>query len=220
MKKFLGGMAGVAFLLAVACAPRANASPVTYTLSMNNIGVSGTIGTVTVTDVSGGVQVSIAMNSGFSIKLNGGDIAFNLGTSATDTPGAISFDSITFGSTTITSPNISTGSVSSKNISQFGVFDFDIPNLMCAGTGTDSCGHGVVSADDLVFTVSGLTTADFGSGSAFAIHFCTASGSNCGPNTGFASNAPTAPTPEPGSLFLLGTGLIGLGAAVRRRLAA
>jgi hypothetical protein len=69
----------------------------------------------------------------------------------------------------------------------------------------------VVSADTVTFVLTGtnLTASEF---TGVAIHFCTASGSNCGPNTGFASTVP-----EPGTLGLLGTGLIGLGGLVRRR---
>jgi hypothetical protein len=92
----------------------------------------------------------------------------------------------------------------------FGTFAFDFTNVKGAP-------KGVVSADTVTFilTGAGLTASEF---TGVAIHFCTASGSNCGPNTGFANGAPgTSPVPEPGTLGLLGTGLIGLGGLVRRR---
>jgi hypothetical protein len=75
----------------------------------------------------------------------------------------------------------------------------------------------VVSANTVTFVLTGtnLTASEF---TGVAIHFCTASGSNCGPQTGFANGTPgTSPVPEPGTLGLLGTGLIGLGGLVRRR---
>src|SRR5438445_13881415 len=66
-----------------------------------------------------------------------------------------------------------------KNISQFGTFAFDYANI----TGSP---NGVVSADSLTFvlTAPGLSASQF---TGVAIHFCTASGTSCGPLTGFAS---------------------------------
>jgi PEP-CTERM motif len=213
MKLVKLALAGSLLLLALGLASSAKASTVDYTLSANNLGLGGPIGDISVSDVGGGVQVSISMDAGFSLKLNGGDIAFNLSDGAT--PGAITFDSITFGVTTINNPVISIGKFGSKHISIFGDFAYDIQNLKCAHS---SCGNGVVSADDLVFTIAGLSTSDFGTGSDWAVHFCTASGSQCGPQTGFASTQPGSETPEPGSLFLLGTGLLAVGGAIRRKL--
>jgi hypothetical protein len=66
-----------------------------------------------------------------------------------------------------------------------------------------------------MLTGSGLSASQF---TGVGIHFCTASGSNCGPNTGFAASPDTTVVPEPGSLGLMGTGLVGLGGLIRRRL--
>jgi hypothetical protein len=98
-----------------------------------------------------------------------------------------------------------------QNISQFGNFAFDYANVKGQP-------GGVVSADVVTFTLTatGLLASQF---TNVAIHFCTASGSNCGPLTGFASTGQSPPpVPEPGTLGLLGTGLIGIAGLVRRRL--
>src|SRR5207248_6016012 len=66
-------------LTGLALVPAASADSLTFNLNANNLGISGSVGTITIADtgVAGQVKVTIAMNSGFSVKLNGGDFAFN-----------------------------------------------------------------------------------------------------------------------------------------------
>src|SRR6266566_3716433 len=46
-------------------------------LTTNNLGVSGTIGTVNFVQNGANVDVTITMNTGFSLLINGGDIGIN-----------------------------------------------------------------------------------------------------------------------------------------------
>ena len=63
---------------ALAMAPMASANSISFNLSSNNLGISGSVGTVTIADVGpNAVSVSIDMNAGFSAKLKGGQFAFN-----------------------------------------------------------------------------------------------------------------------------------------------
>src|ERR1700692_1617830 len=57
----------------------ASADSVTFNLSSNNLGISGSVGTVTIADDgTNSVLVTITMNSAYSVKLDGNDtIAFN-----------------------------------------------------------------------------------------------------------------------------------------------
>lgn len=197
--------ASILFIAAtLAMTPMASANSITYKLSTNNLGISGSIGTVTLTDTGlNQVTVSITMNAGYSVKLNGGDIAFN-GPSNLTLAGVSGFSADT--NSGLDFQHLKT----SQNISMFGNFAFDFTNVKGQP-------KGVVSANTVTFVLTGsnLTASEF---TGVAIHFCTASGSNCGPQTGFANGAPgTSPVPEPGTLGLLGTGLISLGGLVRRR---
>jgi len=188
---------------ALAMAPMASANSITFNLSSNNLGIAGSVGTVTIADAGANqVLVTITMNAGFSAKLNGGDFAFN-GPSNLSLAGVSNFSADA--NSGLNFMHLKT----SQNVSEFGTFAFDFTNVK----GQPSS---VVSADTVTFmlTGTGLSASEF---TGVAIHFCTASGSNCGPKTGFATNTPSA-VPEPGTLGLLGTGLVGLGGLIRRRL--
>jgi len=65
-------------ILSLACLPLAHADSVSFDLTSNNLGISGSVGTVTFNDTATNqVTVTITMNSGFSVKLEGGDVALN-----------------------------------------------------------------------------------------------------------------------------------------------
>jgi hypothetical protein len=185
------------FLLLVAIAvPFATAD----TIQLTNTNLSGVsnIGFVTLTAQGGGVMVTLTANSGFSFKTQGGDILFS------------------------TSVNLNASNISGimiNGVAYTGKFAFGGPATRAGNTFTYDLTklniHGITSATTISFLISGVSVQDLKG--AWGVHFCVGGGTNCGLQTGFATNG-SATVPEPGTLSLLGTGILGLAGFFRRRL--
>jgi len=191
------------FLLALV--PAATANSVAYSLSCGGT----SCGKVKITDLTtGGVSIKVTMTGGYSIQASSNN-SFTLNTGTGLTLSLSSFSTTEFGSTTA-SMNAKVNDGAGKFT--WGITKFNIPN-------------GKTSVSGFTATVLGVSTADLlanNNGNIVSVHYCTPVGGslslNCSPNTAFANSTPIPSVPEPGTLSLLGTGLIGLAGLVRRRL--
>lgn len=199
----------------------------TITSQLNCPIVSGTActsttasyGTITFTDVTGGVDIGVALTSGTTVQ----DINFNYTTGSTATPITATITGGSFSNSAVTvdnSPNnISLGG--SGNYS--GLFDVSIPTN---GTITQAGSNFTVALFTTLTASTIASSLDTNGLFDFAVHL-----QNCGPNSGTCQPGQTGqnslvlgeaattpvPTPEPSSLLMLGSGILGAAGMFHRR---
>ena len=193
-------------LLCLLVAVTALATADTIPLTSNNLGISRSVDSLTLTQ---------SMNSGYTFKLQRGRFGFDVETPLQLRPRHNSWrrHNLHGSPMDLAFQHLKT----TQNVSHFGSFSFDLANPMGGPKGITSADQFSFFTHAAGFTVSQLLTLD-GKGNALFHRFCAGGGTNCAPSTGFAAGAPK-PTavPESGTLNLLGTALLAAAGMIRRR---
>lgn len=172
------------------------ASANSFSITDNNLGLTGTLGTVTTTQLGSSVRVTITMSPGYALVSQGGFLGL-------DTTGGLILVNSSLS-------NFSVSNMSAGLQPHSGIGSFTFSDLY-----KTSLSHGQLFPTTLTFTIA---NANVGQITGLGIHICVLGNEGGCASTGFAKTGSTpAPVPEPGTLGLLGTGLVGIGGLVRRR---
>lgn len=218
------------FISCVIAAPAALAGPISLTMSAASSSttlftISGTYASTTPTFSFNGVSVS-APNGTYSMTFTlNTAVATNTGFSAPDggTDGIFDVQANV-------SLSLNGGTSMSFGVPFFVEFDDTAQNLgglfLCFDPTGALCANPPSSPNALAtgWDILGQQLFTGNTNNASSLNFITTTGAqiNQGESGFFIDNGPTVtgptPTPEPSSIFLLGTGLLGLGFVVRRKL--